>query len=68
MKIDIHRNDNLLFEHGRLIEGVLRRAVEQALAEHKRARNAVASWADGRIVLIEPDDITAGDLAGEARI
>lgn len=68
MKIDINGNKNLLAEHGVGIEGVLRRAVRQALAEHKRAQNKVASWADGRVVLIEPDDIHIGDVTAQERI
>ncbi|HEX8459239.1 MAG TPA: hypothetical protein VF656_18250 [Pyrinomonadaceae bacterium] len=39
------------------IEQAMRRAVRQALLTHKRAGNTVAVWRDGRVVLVNPDDI-----------
>ena len=35
----------------------LRRAVQQALWEHKIAGNPVAVWRDGRVQWIQPEDI-----------
>jgi hypothetical protein len=46
----------------RLIEAALRRAVRAALERHKRAGNPVATWKDGRVVWIAPEDL---DLADE---
>jgi ERCC4-related helicase len=68
MKIDIHQSKDLFIEHGKRIEEVLRQAVQQALAEHQRAHNRVASWADERVVLIEPGNITIDLLTGEGQI
>lgn len=39
------------------IDEVVRRAVETALAEHKRRRHAVAVWRDGKVVMAAPDEI-----------
>ena len=57
MKIDIHSSPRLMVEHVDTIEKVFRKAVRKALLEHKRAGNAIAVWKDGRIQLIEPEDI-----------
>lgn len=33
------------------------RAVEEAVRDHKRAGNPIAEWRDGRVVLVQPDEI-----------
>jgi hypothetical protein len=33
------------------------RAVEEAVRDHKRARNPIAEWRDGRVVLVPPEEI-----------
>ena len=53
-KPDIDR----VFEEGRLIDQALVESVKQALLVHKRAGNPVAEWRDGKVVLIQPEDIT----------
>ena len=35
----------------------LRRAVRDALLEHKRAGNSIASWRDGNVVIIPAEEI-----------
>lgn len=50
------------------MEDILRRAVHSALLEHKRAGNTVASWEEGRVVLIEANKIPVDDPLGEERI
>ncbi len=35
----------------------VRNAVRSAVLAHKEARNPVADWQDGRVVLIDPQDI-----------
>jgi hypothetical protein len=35
----------------------MQQAVREALARHKRAGNPIATWRDGRVVWIEPQDI-----------
>ena len=52
-KPDIDR----IFEEGRLIDQALVESVKQALLMHKRAGNPVAEWRDGKVVLIQPEDI-----------
>lgn len=53
-KPDIDR----IFEEGRLIDRALVESVKQALLVHKRAGNPVAEWRDGKVVLIQPEDIS----------
>lgn len=46
---------------GERIEEVLRRAVRHALLEHKRARNTIAAWKDGEVILIPAEEIQFED-------
>lgn len=43
--------------HGKEIEEVMRRAVRHALLMHKRIGNPIATWKDGKVVIIQPEDI-----------
>lgn len=65
MKIDLEKTDRLFAEHGSAIRDILEQAVIQALIEHKRAGNPVASWQDGRVVILQPEEIHIPD-AGSA--
>ena len=62
MRQKIEITSDLFIRHGKAIEDVLRRAVRQALLEHKQAGNPIATWEDGKIVLIQPKDILVDDL------
>jgi hypothetical protein len=42
---------------GEPVVDALRRAARSALLEHKRAGNPVASWKDGRVVIIPAEEI-----------
>jgi hypothetical protein len=48
------------FRDVQLIEAALRRAVREALLEHKRAGNPVCEAREGRVVWIAPEDIEIG--------
>jgi len=39
----------------------LTRAVRQALLQHKRAGNPVATWRDGKVVWIAPEEIEVSE-------
>ena len=56
-----------LFLEGKKIEHILRRAVRRALLEHKRAGNTIASWEQGRVVLIPAAEIQVEDDNESAR-
>lgn len=61
MSAKIRVDKKLFLEHGKAVEDVLRRAVNQALLMHKRAGNPIATWKDGKVVLIPPDEIEVSD-------
>lgn len=54
LKLDI---PNLLVEYGEEVDRAFKKAVREALRKHKQANNPVAVWRDGKIVLIQPDEI-----------
>lgn len=54
---DKHGSPLKASDHTKSIEQAMRRAVRQALATHKRAGNTVATWRDGRVVLVAAEDI-----------
>ena len=37
--------------------GLVSQAVRNALADHKAAGNPVAGWKDGKVVIVQPEDI-----------
>jgi hypothetical protein len=53
--------EKLFVTHGKEIEEIFRRAVRQALLRHKRLGNPIASWRDGKVVLIPPEEIPVDD-------
>ena len=55
--IDLQKTKNLFVEHRETIREVFRRAVAQALLEHKRAGNPIAVSENGEVVWIEPEQI-----------
>jgi hypothetical protein len=44
-------------EHAVEIGKVLQRAVNHALLMHKRIGNPIATWKDGKVVIIPPEEI-----------
>jgi hypothetical protein len=46
-----------MFRDGRPIVAALRKAVREAVLQHKRAGNPIPSWKSGRVVWIQPKDI-----------
>lgn len=46
-----------------MLEAV-RRAVREALKQHKRAGNPIAIWQDGQVVWLAPEDIPVDDEDG----
>jgi hypothetical protein len=49
-----------------LIDEAIRRGIREAVLAHARAGNPVATWRDGKVVWVQPDEILAR-FAGEAR-
>jgi hypothetical protein len=56
-----------LFADGRAIDEALEEAARDARRFHKAMGNPMATWADGRVVWVQPDDIVVDDEPGEGR-
>lgn len=56
-KIDLATTRHLFVEHRETIREVVRRAVQQALLQHKRAGNPVAVSENGQVIWIAPEQI-----------
>lgn len=57
-----------LFEQVTPIADAVQAAAREALRHHKMIGNPVATWRDGRVVLVQPSDIVVPDAprpAGE---
>jgi len=50
-----------LFQDGRAIDDALREAARDARRLHKALGNAMATWQDGHVVWVQPEDITVDD-------
>lgn len=51
---------------GEPVLAALRRAARSALLEHKRAGNPVASWKDGRVVIIPAEEIQVEETPADS--
>jgi hypothetical protein len=50
-----------LFEDGRAIDEALREAARDARRLHKALGNPMATWKDGQVIWIQPEDIEIDD-------
>ena len=57
MSSEIKLTHRLFVDYGQAIEKVLQRAVNHALLMHKRMGNPIATWKDGRVVIVPPEEI-----------
>ncbi len=61
MKVETKIHKNLFTDNGEQIQEALQLALQHALLMHKRAGNPIASWQDGKVVIIQPEDIAVDD-------
>ena len=54
-----------LFEDGRAIDEALREAARDARRFHKAIGNPMATWKDGQVVWVQPEDIIVDDESTE---
>lgn len=54
-----------LFEDGRVIDEALREAARDARRLHKALGNPMATWKDGQVVWVQPEDI---DIDGDSEL
>jgi hypothetical protein len=57
----IKMTENLFVDHAEAIEKILRLAARRALQQHKRAGNPIATWRDGQVVILKPEEIPVDD-------
>lgn len=57
MSIKLELTEDMLIRNAESITKIVRRAVRHALLDHKRAGNPIATWQDGRVVVLQPEDI-----------
>lgn len=60
MKIKSDKLQDLLIAEEKAVDEAVNKAVRHALLAHKRAGNAVASWENGRVVMIPAGKIPVG--------
>lgn len=65
MSAEIKLTKRLFIDHGKDIEKVLQRAVNHALLMHKRLGNPIATWKDGKVVIVPPEEIIIPSDASE---
>lgn len=51
------QSEHLFVTYSEAIDRAVARAAREALLMHKRAGNPVAVWRDGRVVLLQPEEI-----------
>lgn len=64
MKREAELTTEMLAQRGKEIEAILREAGRQALLQHKKLGNPIASWQDGKVVIIPPEEIPIEDGQG----
>lgn len=57
MKPEPNIPEKLFATHGKEIEEIFRRAVRHALLIHKKLGNPIATWRNGKVVIVPPEEI-----------
>ena len=58
---DVKRSIEEIFDDGRAIDEALKEAARDARRFHKAIGNPMATWVDGRVVWVQPEDIVVDD-------
>jgi hypothetical protein len=56
----------LLIAEGKAVDAAMNEAVRHALLTHKRAGNSIASWKDGKVVIIPAEEIQVEETADDS--
>lgn len=57
MKESREKTIDEIFAEGTPIDEALKKAVREAVLQHKRAGNPIVVWRDGKTVWLQPDEI-----------
>jgi hypothetical protein len=68
MKTDSHLDSSERTERLDEIQQAMKQAVREALIRHKQAGNPVATWRDGRVVWIPPEEIPVEESTPSATL
>jgi len=63
---DIERTVTELFDDGRAIDAALKEAARDARRFHKAMGNPMATWLDGKVVWVQPEDIVVDEPTVDA--
>ena len=56
-QIKLTLTNDFVAERAKEIEKILQRAVNHALIRHKQLGNPIATWIDGKVVIVPPEEI-----------
>jgi hypothetical protein len=65
LKVPPGSHERLLIAEGRAVDEAMSEAVRHALLTHKRAGNPIASWKDGKVVIIPAEEIEVEEAPGD---
>ena len=66
MKVLPGSHQRLLIAEGKAVDAAMSEAVRHALLTHKRAGNPVASWRDGKVVIIPAEEIEVEETPADS--
>ncbi len=66
LKVSPGSHKRLLIVESRAVDEAMGEAVRHALVMHKRAGNPVATWRDGKVVIIPAEEIEVEETAGDS--
>ena len=53
--------EDLFVSHGKEVEAIFRRAVRQELLKRKKLGYSIATWKDGKVVVLKPEEIPVSE-------
>lgn len=68
MKVSPVNQKRLLIAEREAVDKAVNESVRHALLNHKRAGNPIASWKDGRVVIIPADEIEVEETPAESEM
>ena len=66
MKVSPVNQKRLLIVEGEAVDEAMKQSVRHALLTHKRAGNPVASWRDGKVVIIPAEEIVVEETPADS--
>ena len=66
VKVPPDSHKRLLIAEGRAVDAAMSEAVRHALLTHKRAGHPIASWKDGKVVIIPAEEIQVEETPADS--